>query len=305
MNARTGTETDVRPRASRRRRVRGRQARLRDRDIEILLALAKMRLLRTSDLSRLFFGAVGTCQKRMRKLYDAGLVRTIVTDLAAENRFVISPLGCALLERVVDSGELPDARPPPKTAGSLAHLELLNQYRIALAVGGRESGASLVRFVPEWDLRAGQPAAPVVPDAVVVLQVGGRTIRFALEVDVGSEPAGLVRRKFDKYAEQALLGAAVFGLHSPAVLLVASSTRRARTLARALRGAARDVRVVLAAVPFVLADGGTTSGCSAVDMLADSKGPLGASAFRLSLAEAMLPAPAHTRRALSPIRALR
>jgi hypothetical protein len=270
-------------RASRRQRVSTRGVRLRDRDIDILLALAKMRLLKTSNLTVLYFSAKGTCQKRLRKLFDAGLVRTIVTDLAADNRYALTPLGHALLVEALPDEDVPDFRPAPRIDGrGLAHLELVNRYRIALAKGATAASVELVAFVPEWELRSAEPTAPLIPDAALTLRVDGRDHGIAMEVDTGSEPPATVVRKVERYEAAVLARRRVGGLLAPTVVIIASSARRARSLARALANAGRG-RAIVGAAPAVLADGGLASGLSTAGELAKTSGPIGAEAFPLGL----------------------
>jgi len=249
-----------RRRSSRRRRVRGRGARLVDRDIDILLALLKMRLLRTTDISSLYFSAVGTCQKRLRKLFDAGLVRSIVTDLAQENRYGLTPLGHRLLEEALPDGAVPAYRPAPRVdSRGAAHLDLMNQYRIALARAAPEHGVKLVRFTPEWELRSAEPLAKLIPDAAVVLAVDRRRIEVALEIDIGTESPSVVAKKVMRYQAARLQDRRVCGVRFPVVLIIARTPGRARSLARALlpinaRG------VLLGAAPLALEHGGLVHG---------------------------------------------
>lgn len=256
-------------RASRRKRVPQRGARLRDRDIDILLALAKMRLLRTSDLGRLFFDSIGTCQKRMRKLYDAGLVRAIVTELAAENRYALSRLGYALLEEAIDEDELPAWRPAPRTDGrSIAHLDLLNRFRIALACEAPRFEGKLVRFVPEWDLRAGQPRAQIIPDAIAIVSTSAGHLTLAVEVDTGSEAPAAVAKKVRAYEQAELMRQAVFGAVAPNIVILTPSPRRARSVAKSIAQVGGGRRVWIGAAPFVVENGGLVSGLARVGGLA-------------------------------------
>jgi hypothetical protein len=267
--------------------VRHRGLHLQDRDVEILLALAKMRLLRTSDIGMLYFDAVGTAQKRLRKLYDAGLVRAIVTDLAAENRYALTPLGHALLEEAQDGADVPAFRPAPRVdAACIGHLDFLNRYRIALARGCADHGIDLVRFAPEWDLRAQEPHAELVPDAAVVLSLDGSTVEVALEVDTGSEPPRTVTKKLERYDAARLARRAVAGLVAPVVLIVVLKARRARALARAVAGPAEQI-AMFGSVPWVLVDGGLTTGTGTIRHLASRDGELGAADFPIGLRDVL------------------
>jgi len=236
-----------------------------------------MRLLRTTDLADLFFDAKGTCQKRLRKLFDAGLIRAIVADLAAENRYALTPLGHAFLVEAQD--DAPPWRPPPKVRGrDLVHLDLLNRYRIALAKGVAALGGALVRFAPDWELRSQAPQAELIPDAAVVIALPevGR-LELAVEIDAGTMPPTVVAKKLAKYDAHRMMRAPIFGLAAPRVLLVAVTPRRARSLARGLHGrtgSAASALVLLGAAPYVLADGGLATGLAAVPDLVAVVGAL-------------------------------
>jgi hypothetical protein len=269
--------------------VPGRKPRLRDRDVDILLALAKMRILRTSDLSRLFFGAKGTCQKRLRKLYDAGLARAVVTDLAAENRYALTKLGHDLLVGALGDADMPPFRPAPRIDGrSIEHLDLLNGYRIAVALGAAEHGLELRTFLPDWDLRAKDPHATLVPDAIVALARSSGAagpagpsgqIVYALEVDTGTEAVSIVRRKFERYRERHALGQTLFGFCPSAVLVLTATERRARTLARQvdqLGSGGASPRVLFGIASTISPDGGIMSGLAFPRDLVTTAGPGGA-----------------------------
>lgn len=271
---------------SRRTRSPERKLRLRERDLDILLALGKMRLLRTSDLARLFFDAVGTCQKRLRKLFDAGLVRAVVTELAAENRYALTRLGHELLVEAFDEGEVPAWRPAPRLdARGGAHLDLLNRVRVALACSAPPLGVHLVRFLSEWEIRASDPRAPIIPDALVTIAMGTGTATLALEIDTGSEPISTVAKKVDAYARAELGRVAIFGVFSPRVVIVTSTARRARSVARALARGAADASTLVGAAPFVFENGGIATGLAETSTLAATDGPLGPENFRVGLLE--------------------
>lgn len=257
--------------------------RLQERDVDILLALSKMWLLRTSDLGRLFFEASGTCQKRLRKLYDAGLVRAVVTDLAEENRYAITRFGYSFLEKAADGTPLPPYRPPPRIDGrSMLHLDLLNRYRVALATGAAGNGACLKVFRPEWELRSENPEAKVVPDAVCRLTTKeGVQWELCIEADTGSEAPGVVTRKLGRYAEQLREGP-IFGLPRPFIVIITATERRARTLGRAAHRDGQGGQVALGAIQYLLPDGGLTTGLAIPSDLVD-EGKRGTVLFRRGL----------------------
>lgn len=263
--------TDGSPkRASRRARVPKRGARLRDRDVEVLLAVAKMRLVRTTELTRLFFSAKGTCQKRLRKLYDAGLLRVVVTDLASENRYAITRLGHTFLENAIEPGDVPTFRPPPRVDGrAVLHLDLLNAYRVGLATGAEQHGVKLVRFRPDWELRAEDPRAPLVPDALASLKTTGRELGLAVEVDVCTEALHIIRHKLVRYAEIHANRTTLFGMKIDVLLFVVATQRRARSIAKLLFGMSPARTTLLGVPPIAVQTGGLVSGLWTAEGLGD------------------------------------
>lgn len=258
-------------RASRTKRETHRGARIRHRDIDVLTALVRMRLLSTSQLTRLFFGARGTCQKRMRRLFDAGFVRAMVTELASENRYSVTRLGYAVLETASEDRSIPPFRPPPRVdRRGLRHLDLLNDVRIATALGASGYGVRLVQFAPDWDLRSSAPNSPIVPDAAVSLSSGSRSWHLALEVDTGTESAAVFGRKLSQYRSAAEESRRVFGMTNPTVLTVTQTERRAHTLARQAM-TVRASNVVFAWRGSILNDGGIRSGLAYVPDLTEGQ----------------------------------
>jgi len=270
--------------------VRGRGARLRGRDLDILLALAKMRLLRTSEVARLFFSAIGTCQKRLRRLFDAGLVRAIVTGIADENRFALTRLGHVLLCEALREEDIPPYRAAPRTDGrSVEHLDMLNRYRIGPALGLRASGLVLGSFVPDWELRARDPVAALVPDALTtILDPSTRnTGVVAVEVDNNTETPSIVLKKVVRYRERRALGQTVFGVVPDVVVFVVRTERRARTLARQLHAAGGEGSapiVLLGLEAAIREDGGVSKGLRRPkDILDVASGAVEAAALQIGL----------------------
>src|SRR6266446_7525346 len=73
--------------------------RLQDRDHWILESLRKMRFLTTAHLARLFFeGSKWAANKRLRKLLDAGLIRSWVRGLSQDNVYSLDRKGLRVLD---------------------------------------------------------------------------------------------------------------------------------------------------------------------------------------------------------------
>ncbi len=89
------------------RNTRSLRYRQSERDLWILNALGKMRFLTTGQIARLFcYGSSSAANNRLRQLFDAGLVRVWVRNLAADNIYAITPAGRQVLEERSE-GSLP------------------------------------------------------------------------------------------------------------------------------------------------------------------------------------------------------
>jgi hypothetical protein len=67
----------------------------------------------------------------------------------------------------------------------------INSFRIALTQACRKKGGEIVHWQSDWQLK--QPAARgIVPDALFTVRMRTEECRFALEIDLGGEPARTV-----------------------------------------------------------------------------------------------------------------
>jgi protein involved in plasmid replication-relaxation len=179
------------------------------RDEALLRALARFRVARSSDLVAYGFPGIrrDTALRRMRRLFDAGFLEVLATDRTEDNRYALGPEGKRWVR-----GQHGLVRPVPR--GSLTHhLAIVRTWiDLALAVHALD-GVSLVGVRPDWELREGSGSTPwpVVPDLLARLrfQVGekeSRNLLLAIEVDCGTEPLGVLRRKFAAYQEERRFG---------------------------------------------------------------------------------------------------
>ena len=77
----------------------GVQARINERDRWLLDALARMQFLTTRQIARLLFnGSRSATRRRLRKLFDAGVIRAWMRSLNADNVYALTPRGRQLLE---------------------------------------------------------------------------------------------------------------------------------------------------------------------------------------------------------------
>lgn len=77
----------------------GSSARLTERDRWLLEALAKMRFLTTRQIARLLFnGSRPPARRRLRKLFDAKLIRVWMRSLNADNVYTLTSQGHRVLQ---------------------------------------------------------------------------------------------------------------------------------------------------------------------------------------------------------------
>lgn len=208
--------------------------RLTARDKALLTALSRFRIARSSDLIRLGFPRTRRdgAQRRLRKLFDAGLITVHLRGLNDENLYALTRKGRELL------GVQESARGRIPKKGLNHHLAVVSTWvDIALGVG-KHTAMRLDSFQPERVLREqfGRQGHPVIPDALVQLclhhpQGNHRVLRVALEVDLGTEHRPTLERKFRAYEN---IRQSVPELFGPGELVLAVCARGAtdRRLAR-------------------------------------------------------------------------
>ncbi len=188
--------------------------RLTSRDAQILEALYGVGYLTTHQICALFFmggseatrGAAKACERRLRLLYGAGLVRRIEQPVKRGEGskpfiYALSKKGAELLitETGIDPADI-DWRPQSFEANTpfLSHLLVTTDLRIALVKACQQTGVELVEWIDERELRAGKMidyitltdpegqkiTTAVVPDAVFVLEQNGKRALFFVEIDM-------------------------------------------------------------------------------------------------------------------------
>jgi protein involved in plasmid replication-relaxation len=187
MNERIGRQ----PRGLRRR---GTILQLTARDQELLLALARFRVARTSDLVALCFPGVrkDTAAVRLRRSFDAGYLDVRAFERSEESVYAVGAKGRAWLQsQSVESGPVP--------RGGLDHHLAIVRTWVALATG--LTGVQLERALPDWEVREGSTGARLIPDLLAVLRVRESVISLAVEVDLGTERLQEIRSKVRRYGE--------------------------------------------------------------------------------------------------------
>lgn len=216
-------------RAPRTRRAGKVQVRATDRLLAGLLALRALGAATTADLTLLLnFPTRNSANKWLRRVYDAGLVRAHVEDLAADNAYTLTREGWKYLITHLDAPvEFGTFSPVEPTPHRLLRARLWSLVAVAL---GQAGGA--LRAWPEEALRP--LGSPVVPDLLLEVGQGRGTQTIAVESDTGSESPAQLRVKLSRYAD---LRGQLLGRRLHRVVWVVPDEARVRTLERAIRDA--------------------------------------------------------------------
>lgn len=221
------------------------------RDVAILESLAWAGVLSTSQLERLHFRARRRAQRRLRELFDHGLLRAHLQGgaLERENVYTLSPLGLDLL---VERGSFPEGSPPlarTPAPGKLRHTLLTRDVFVALRLA-HEVGALMLddfRFDGELAREPDLRARGIIPDGLALLRIADRPETWAIEVDAGTETTTVLRAKFARYAAAFASRSGLFA--SLSLVVLAPRAGRLQTLAAIVReaGLAERTRVALLA----------------------------------------------------------
>lgn len=211
--------------------------RLTERDEHLLVKCALCRWLTTEQLKRLYFpeATLNAVQKRLRKLADAGYLRSHREHSTAESFHAVGPKGRALVE---ENGVA--VAMTSETPRQAEHLWGVNEIRLAV-----EQGAlSVAYFFAYWQLVDLGWEYPVIPDAVFAVRAPDRRT-FLVEYDRGTETLDRLLGKLRRYAE------GFEGFLFESVLIVTEETRRFDLLSREMRRERLAVPVLVATVEAI------------------------------------------------------
>lgn len=218
-------------RQPRHRRRRGVAVQLTDRDEAVLLALARFRLARTSDLVTYAFAGVrqDTAGVRLRRLFDARHLAVLPPRPGAENVYRLGPAGRQhLASHGVQGGQVP--------RGGLEHHLSVVQTWVSMA---GLAGLELERCLPDWEIREQFTPAElrVIPDLFALVRVEGELHAAAVEVDCGTESPSVLGRKLEAYRSLWGQPPGLFGFDRFGVAVACCDSRRRASVASAIKKA--------------------------------------------------------------------
>jgi len=219
--------------------------RLTDRDREVLYDVWTFRYLPTSLIIERRFGSATRGRARLKLLYHHGFVdRHFLPTAGPGVGEAIYSLGPAAVPELasfygLEPAELKRRRRPVEPF-FIAHHLAVARFRSRVGSVATADGVGLYDWREERAARLNLPGGEtLVPDGIAWLATPRARFAFCLEVDRGTMTVGRVRTKFERYREVERTGllTRLMGAERFRVLVVASSTRRLRSLHEAAEGA--------------------------------------------------------------------
>lgn len=175
-----------------------------ERDLDALADLVWAGFLSTRQIERLHFPSRRRAQRRLRALLDHGLVRAHLQAgaLERENAYTATPLA---LERLAEAGFYDGSAPAlgrlPRIS-KLAHGLATRDVFVAARLWERGGDGRRLEALFEGELARDAELREhrVVPDALLILEVGGANARLFVEIDLGTETTSTLRAKMQKWA---------------------------------------------------------------------------------------------------------
>jgi hypothetical protein len=224
----------------------------------LIAKCALCRWLTTAQIHRLYFAdaTVNAVQKRLRKLSEAGYLRTHRESILSETLHTTGPKGKAIIE---EKGlEWAGTNEVPR---QVAHLTGINDVRIAVETGT----LPVAYFFASWQFAPAGWRHPAIPDAVFALRTPA-LCRFVVEFDRATEGLSVLVGKLRQYKE------GLPGFPFEAVMLVTERDRRLNNLARETGNGGTRLRVLVGTIAELQLAG--IDGCSFLELSHGQRGKL-------------------------------
>jgi hypothetical protein len=174
---------------------------------------------------------------RLRRLFDGGYLDVTFGDRYSENQYSLGPEGRALIRE--EGGEV--GRVP---RGSVAHHLAIVTAWVALANHGL-AGSRLDLVRPDWELREefADQGLELFPDLFAIFGTDDDRTAVAIEVDLATEPIGVLRSKLARYDAARRDPKGLFGWADFALLVFAptATVPRRQSITELLLGRNGDV----------------------------------------------------------------
>lgn len=220
------------------------------RDLDLLVLIALNGYVASEQLAREFFPSRDRCQRRLRQLFDAGLVQVHLGNSTQANLLTLTREGLATLrEHSPDTAARIRLHGPIRQAGVAHHLGLVAVRCFLAHLAGAHGGEILcwsnangplhqeLRLREHFGLVPDAVAEVVLPraagaspadshDGPALAAAGNTPLLLALEVDRGTEGQDIITDKLAKYRDAFDAGA--FGEDAELWLLVTGDAGLAR-----------------------------------------------------------------------------
>jgi hypothetical protein len=175
------------------------------RDVELLILIGLCRYLSLAQATREFFPSEDRARRRIRQLFDAGLLAVTLSSSIEPNLLSLTRLGlAAVLERIPSElGERVRMAGPIRLAG-VRHRLAITDTRIYASHFGRQRGTPLTRWSNaggELGRERGLDKLHLAPDGMAEF-AGSHYV--GAEIDCSTESLSVLRSKFDRYRTAAV-----------------------------------------------------------------------------------------------------
>lgn len=204
-------EIGTKPRRTRTVRGKGHPVALTPRDVDLLLLVGVCRYASSEQLAREFFPSADRCRRRLRDLYDAGYLAITLTSSRAPNLVSLTALALKTLTILKNDATSRIRLPGTIRFAGVAHHLAIVDARLYLSALGRTNGAPIIRWGNaggQMEKELGFERLKLEPDGLVEFEVSGGVLRYAIEVDCGTETSRVIASKLERYREAMTLGLA-------------------------------------------------------------------------------------------------
>ena len=239
------------------------QLKIEPRDIEILKTLLDYRFLTSSQIQRIFFSSKSFADRRLRNLYDHGMLERIVrpvTQGKAELLYAIGSEGARQLSVHLDipRDKLGWSRKGNSVKPEFIQHQLdLNSLRLAIEeVIEKSSDYTLLTWESNLKINVKQ-RKNLIPDAYFALSTPRGNTFFFLELDRATETAtGKFRKKIENYQIMRERGEfkKQFGRENFRVLIVTTSETRLKSLLGIFKNMRLKILFWLTTVDLILSE---------------------------------------------------
>ena len=221
---------------------------LTERDQALLRIVVDYGVLSTEQAYRLSFPSMSRARKRLRLLWQHGLIKRNVRPVR------MGEGSSALLYTLTRKGQVAYSgngdglgKPVSGNRKSLSeHVLRINDFRTAMTLAIRRTEGLCIRtwgqgrefrFVATTNGQNGPKTVLIVPDAFFTINGAGQDFSYFLEIDRGTTDHGRLRTKFGAYAAlwQSKAASLQLGIRSFRVLYVTTTEKRIQRMLGALQ----------------------------------------------------------------------